>query len=140
MIESTKRNKQITGNAGLYYCCYRLSDMGFNVMATSRNARGVDIIIYDEGAKNYCGIQVKTLSERNAVPLGKSLDTIMGDFWIIVVLKPLKSYIMTPKEVRSGAYDGKKDGKECWLEKKHFELPDFEEKWNRIGLGKGQAQ
>jgi hypothetical protein len=30
---------QITGNVGLYYCCYRLSQLGWNVMPTARNAR-----------------------------------------------------------------------------------------------------
>jgi len=37
---------QITGNIGLYYTCYRLSRLGWNVMPTSRNARGIDIIAY----------------------------------------------------------------------------------------------
>lgn len=37
---------QITGNVGLYYCCYKLSLLGWNVMPTARNARGVDIIVY----------------------------------------------------------------------------------------------
>jgi hypothetical protein len=31
---------QIIGNAGLYYWCYRLSLLGWNVMPTARNARG----------------------------------------------------------------------------------------------------
>jgi hypothetical protein len=39
-------NPQLTGNVGLYYCCYRLSLLGWNVMPTARNARGVDIIAY----------------------------------------------------------------------------------------------
>ena len=34
---------QITGNIGLYYTCYQLSRLGWNVMPTSRNARGIDI-------------------------------------------------------------------------------------------------
>ena len=29
---------QLTGNVGLYYCCYRLSLLGWNVMPTARNA------------------------------------------------------------------------------------------------------
>ncbi len=35
-----------TRNAGLYYTCYPLSLLGWNVMPTARNARGVDIIAY----------------------------------------------------------------------------------------------
>ena len=75
---------QLTGNVGLYYCCYRLSLMGWNVMPTARNARGVDIIAYSRDASRFVGVQVKALSKRNPVPLGTSLDKVMGDFWIIV--------------------------------------------------------
>ena len=39
-------NLQITGNLGLYDCCYKLSLLGWNVMPTARSARGVDIIAY----------------------------------------------------------------------------------------------
>ncbi|GIU78573.1 MAG: hypothetical protein KatS3mg005_1811 [Bryobacteraceae bacterium] len=80
----TLLNAQLTGNVGLYYCCYRLSLLGWNVMPTARNARGVDIIAYNQDASRFIGVQVKSLSKRNPVPLGTSLDRIMGDFWIIV--------------------------------------------------------
>lgn len=33
----------------MYYACYRLSRMGWNVMPTARNARGIDIIAYNRG-------------------------------------------------------------------------------------------
>jgi hypothetical protein len=39
-------NPQITGDVGLYRCCYKLSLLSWNVMHTARNARGVDIIAY----------------------------------------------------------------------------------------------
>jgi len=38
-----KLDPQITGNIGLYYTCYHLSMLGWNVMPTARNARGVDM-------------------------------------------------------------------------------------------------
>jgi hypothetical protein len=38
-IKIMSRNPQITGNLGLYYCCYKLSLLGWNVMPTARNAR-----------------------------------------------------------------------------------------------------
>ena len=77
-------NPQITGNVGLYYCCYKLSLPGWNVMPTARNARGVDIIAYSSDASRFMGIQVKALSKRNPVPLGTSLDKCMGDFWVVI--------------------------------------------------------
>ncbi|ABM23214.1 hypothetical protein Sputw3181_0363 [Shewanella sp. W3-18-1] len=39
-----KLETQVTGNIGMYYACYKLSCMGWNVMPTARNARGIDII------------------------------------------------------------------------------------------------
>jgi len=38
-----KQESQIVGNTGLFYACYRLSTMGWNVMPTARNARGIEI-------------------------------------------------------------------------------------------------
>jgi hypothetical protein len=35
--------------------------MGWNVMPTARNARGIDLLAYDMNAIRYLGIQVKTL-------------------------------------------------------------------------------
>jgi hypothetical protein len=69
---------QVVGNIGMYYAAYRLSQQGWNVMPTARNARGVDLLAYDVNAHNYQGIQVKALSKRNPVPLGNSLDKFMG--------------------------------------------------------------
>lgn len=65
---------QLTGNVGLYYCCYRRSLMGWNVMPTARNARGVDIIAYSRDASRFVGVQVKALSKRNPVRLGAGLS------------------------------------------------------------------
>jgi hypothetical protein len=59
---------QITGNVGLYYCCYRLSLLGWNMMPTARNARGVDVIAYSRDASRVVGVQVKALSKRNRHP------------------------------------------------------------------------
>ena len=81
-------------------------------MPTARNARGVDIIAYTQDATEFVGIQVKTLSKRNAVPLGKDLDKVMGDFWIIVnrMADDPCVFVLLPSEVRelaskSGAGD-----------------------------------
>jgi hypothetical protein len=77
--------QQVIGNIGMYYAAYRLSRMGWNVMPTSRNARGIDLLIYDASARHYKGIQVKALSKlKPPVPLGLSTDNLMGDWWIIV--------------------------------------------------------
>ncbi len=133
-----KRETQIIGNVGMYYACYRLSMLGWNVMPTSRNARGVDIIAYDNNAEKFVAIQVKTLSNRSPVPLGQSLEKIMGDWWIIVNevadhSKQPNTYILLPDEVRNLAHRGEKDGRvSYWLQPKDYTKDEFIEKWDRI--------
>jgi hypothetical protein len=129
---------QLTGNVGLYYCCYRLSLMGWNVMPTARNARGVDIIAYSRDATRFVGIQVKALSKRSPVPLGTTLDKVMGDFWIIVnqVATSPSAYILLPTEVPEQAHRGEKEGRvSYWLQPRDYEHEPFLEAWDRIGRG-----
>ncbi len=70
-------------------------------------------------------IQVKTLSKKNPVPLGTSLDKIMGDFWVVVnnVRTSPAAYVLAPAQVRRLAHRGEKDG------------GFYEEGWGRGGLG-----
>ncbi len=130
------RSPQIVGNVGLYYACYRLSMLGWNVMPTARNARGVDIIAYDAAARHFLALQIKTLSKRAAVPLGDTLDDLLGDFWIILNriagAQPC-SFIMRPSEVRDLAHRNVRDGRASfWLEPKAYEAERFAEKWERL--------
>jgi hypothetical protein len=108
-------------------------------MPTARNAKGVDAIAYSQDAKTIFGIQIKALSKRNPVPLGNSLDKIMGDFWIItnkVATSSPSSFILLPEEVRSMAKRSEKDGKESfWLQPPEYDQDSFREKWDRIGRG-----
>lgn len=133
-----KVETQITGNIGMYYTCYHLSLMGWNVMPTSRNARGIDIIAYSTDALRFIGIQVKALSKRNPVPLGSSLDKIMGDFWIIInnVTQEPCVFVMKPSEVKERAHRGEKDGRiSYWLQPNSYDTEEFREAWHRIGNG-----
>jgi hypothetical protein len=94
-------SNQLTGNVGLYFVCYRLSQRGWNAIPTSRNARGIDVVAYN--AVGDCKLlQVKTVTGRNAVPLGTSLEKIQGDFWVVVVLGQSDGpicFVMLPTEV-----------------------------------------
>jgi hypothetical protein len=128
---SAALDPQLTGNIGLYYCCYRLSLLGWNVMPTARNAGGVDIIAYSRDASRFVAVQVKALSKRNPVPLGTSLDKVMGDFWVIVssvASTAPSSFVLAPLEVREGAFRGEKEGKVTyWLQPKSYEQERFRE-------------
>ena len=137
-----KLDAQVVGNAGLYLTCYHLSLLGWNAMPTARNARGIDVVVYSRDSKRYLGIQVKSLSKRAPVPLGKSLDNIMGDFWVIInrVISEPTFFILTPDEIKERAHRGEKDGRvSYWLQPKDYELDEFQGAWQRIGRGESSV-
>jgi hypothetical protein len=70
-----------TGNIGLHFVCYRLARLGWNVMPTARNARGVDILASKVHAIT---IQVKTLSGIDPVNI-KDDDKYPAAFLIVVM-------------------------------------------------------
>ena len=108
-------------------------------MPTARNARGVDIIAYTEDASRFIGVQVKALSKRDPVPLGTSLDKIMGDFWVIVnkvASESPSAFVLLPSEVRERAHRAEKDGRvSFWFETRGYDQDTFRENWDRIGHG-----
>jgi hypothetical protein len=73
-------------------------------MPTSRNAKGVDLIIYNHDAKKRHTIQVKALTNKIPVPLGNSLDSLqMNDYLIIctgVYANQLEVFIAKPDEIK----------------------------------------
>lgn len=107
-------------------------------MPTARNARGIDIIAYNKTGTEFIGVQVKTLTKRNPVPLGTSLEKIMGDYWLIinnVSAEPI-SFVLKPEEVKDLAHRGEKDGRvSFWLQPSAYDIPEFKEAWHRIGVG-----
>lgn len=83
MANIFKNSKQVIGNIGLYYVCYELSKLDWYVSTTSRNSKGVDIIIYSQDAKKTHTIQVKALSKMYPVPLGNNLNNLFAEYLII---------------------------------------------------------
>jgi hypothetical protein len=138
-VSPSSLTSQVVGNAGLYFVCYKLSLLGWNVMPTARNARGVDILAYSQDAKLMIAVQVKSLGKRNLVPIGGSLDGIMGDFWVIVdrvrTDQP-RAFILLPSEVGEMAHRNKSgDTASFWLEPPMYDQDAFREAWMRIGRG-----
>ncbi len=130
---------QTIGNIGLYYVCYRLSLFGWNVLPTSRNAKGVDILIFSQDASRKISIQVKTLSKKNAVPLGSNLNSLIADYVLVCVRnypdEPI-CYVLTSNEVKKSAHRGEKNGRiSYWLQRPKYETDAYKEKWKRIGSG-----
>ena len=131
----TKRNSQITGNVGMFYVSFRLSLLGYNVIPTSRNTKGIDLIVHNENATKMVGIQVKCLSRKSDVPLGKHKDLshLIGEVWCIVVknttLVP-DVYVLTLDEVKAGTHMAKDSSN--WLGYKYFAKQEFHNRWSII--------
>jgi hypothetical protein len=110
-------------------------------MPTSRNAKGVDILIYSQDGKDRKTIQVKTLSRRSAVPLGKDLNHLFADYVVIcrnVISENPECFVLTPEEVRALAKKADKNGKVTfWLDPPKYDCDEFrgEVGWDRIGSG-----
>ena len=134
-----KLNNQTVGNIGLYYVCYRLSLMGWNVMPTARNARGIDLLIYSQDGSRKLSVQVKALSKPSPVPLGTKLENLFADFFIICrkAIEPSpECFVLKPAEVRKLAHCAGKSGRvSYWLQPKDYEKSKFTEGWKRIGQG-----
>lgn len=125
---------QVVGNTGLFFVCYQLSMRGWNVLPTSRNAKGVDVLIYDEQCDRKYTVQVKALSKRDPVPVGKSPEFI-ADFLIVcnkVATSTPEVFIMSGDEVPSLLHRGERNGKvSYWLQPKSYEA--HKDAWHLIG-------
>ena len=105
-------------------------------MPTTRNAKGPDIVIASEDATRTLTIQVKSLSKRIPVALGKNYN-IVAD-WVVVCVRVRSAspscFVMTPDEVRRLAYRDKY-GDNHWLQPPQYDTEEFAERWDRIGSG-----
>lgn len=135
--DKDKPPNQLVGNVGLYYICYELSKRGWNVLPTSRNARGIDLVIYNQSASYKLTIQIKALSNKSPVPFGSNLDNLIADYIIIcrkIFEERPEIFIAKAEEVRPRIHQGIKDGKKSyWLQPKGYEV--FRDKWDKIGDG-----
>ncbi len=107
-------------------------------MPTSRNACGIDIIAYSIDGQRFVKVQIKSLNNRNPVPIGAKFDERLADFWIIIinVCHDPCAFVMLPSEVKDRIHKGEKDGRiSQWLQPGKYDLDDFREKWERIGSG-----
>ena len=137
MPQNTRRSNQITGNIGLYYVCYQLSRRGWNVMPTTRNAKGIDIVAYKDPGEDFIGIQVKTLSKRHPIRLGTSLDKIVGHYWIIinnVAADPPDPHVfILPSDEVKKLGEQRKYRDVFWLQPTSYEeSADYRDAWHRL--------
>lgn len=130
-----KMSHQLVGNAGLYFVCYQLTRRGWNVLPTSRNAKGVDIVMYDASGERMHTVEVKALSKRD--PVGISPGPPTPDFLIVCrkVCEPApEMFIMRGAEVARLIQDQKDRGKTSfWIEIRDYE--PYQDRWDLIGMG-----
>ncbi len=145
MALKQKFPNQVIGNTGLFYVCYELSKRGWNVLPTSRNAKGPDIIIYNTDATITHTIQVKAISGKvDTVNLGEKdkISNLTADYFIICsnVDENPNCYIMTKDEIISCTieYKNRKTGKiNMWVQPtkrrgvKHG-FREFKDNWDKI--------
>jgi hypothetical protein len=130
----------VVGSIGLHYVCYRLAREGWNVMPTTRNARGVDAVVYSQSGRKKKTVQVKALSKRSPVPMGASADAgTMADFLVVclnVQSEKPECFVLRAREIPRVLHEvGGKDDRSCWLETRECEAQPFREAWHRIGRG-----
>ena len=127
------KSSQLVGNVGLFYVCYQLSLRQWNTMPTSRNAKGVDIIIYSQDGITKHTIQVKSLSKRLGVPLGNKLENFIADYTIICwnVLSSPEVFINETKKMIQNPIRRDKQGKiSYWLSPSEF--VKYKDNWGVI--------
>lgn len=130
------KSSQATGNAA-----WQLSRKGWNVMSTSRNAKGSDLFCANDDETTIFGVQSKGLSRRDPVALGANLDNLRSDWWIITINAKgdhPTCFILSLGEVKELCHHSdptkcKTGTKSHWLHPKAYDQPQFREAWHRLG-------
>ena len=135
-MENTKLPQRLVRNAGVFYVCHRLSQMGWNAMPTMRYSSGPNVVIDSEDAERTWRLNVRSLTKRDPVPLGK--DPNIDADWVVVCTRARtdspRCYVLTPDEVSKLA-NRDKHGDNYWLEPMQYDAEEFAERWGRIGSG-----
>lgn len=131
---TTPVRHQVSGNSGLNYAAWQLSRRGWHVMPTIRNARGSDLIVTDADETVFFGVQSKALGKRSAVPLGRDIDALRSDWWIVTIHANTENpicFILRLDEVRAHASQDKNGGA-WWLEPRAYNRVEFRDAWDRL--------
>jgi hypothetical protein len=101
-VEEKKLPAHLVRNAGVFYVCHRLSQMGWNGLPRTRYAKGPNVVIDSEDEERTWRLKVRSLSKRDPVPLGK--DPRIDADWVVVCIgvctDSSRCYVLTPGEVK----------------------------------------
>ncbi len=67
-VEEKKLPPHLVRNAGVFYVCHRLSQMGWNALPRARYAKGPNVVIESEDEERRWRLKVRCLSKRAPVP------------------------------------------------------------------------
>jgi hypothetical protein len=84
-MEEKKLPSHLVRNAGVYYVCHRLSQMGWNSTPTARYAKGPNVHIESQDPARKGRLKVRSLSKRDPVPLGN--DPHIEADWVVVCIR-----------------------------------------------------
>ena len=87
MTETAKRPRpdpQITGMAGEFLTAGKLFKLGYQVSVTLGNAKGVDLLVYNQRTDRTFTVQVKTLRAKNCFPMKR--ENLEADHLYVFVL------------------------------------------------------
>jgi hypothetical protein len=102
-----KLSTNLSGVSGEYFVAAELSRRGFITSVTLKNAKGIDILITDENARLFIGIQVKTnQKKRKAWVLTEKSENFHGKnlFYVFVnlnILEQLPDFYIVPSIIVS---------------------------------------
>ncbi|WP_425050472.1 hypothetical protein [Psychromarinibacter sp. S121] len=125
----------------MHYAAWQLSRKGWNVMPTSRNAKGSDLFCANDDESIIFGVQSKGLSKRAPVGLGGDLANLRSDWWIVTVGAKGDTpvcFILSLDEVKQLCFQSdpsksKTGAQSYWLQPKAYDQPHFREAWHRLG-------
>ena len=112
-----KLSTVLSGVAGVYFVAGELTRQGYVASITSRNTKGIDILVSNENATKTVGVQVKT-NQGNIVSwlLNKTAEDYFADslFYIFVNLNngAEPNYFIVPSKTVANHV---KDGHRKWL-------------------------
>ena len=124
---------QITRNIGLYHVARELSVFGWNVILTTRNAKGADLYACSGDERTIHPIQVKTQSGKpEDTSLGLQPESLVTPWWVFVVqarTADICCYLLSLDQVRSnmtrdpGTRSLKPEGERIWWLDRRFSTP-----------------
>ena len=136
-MENKKLPQRLVRNAGVFYVCHCLSQMGWNATPMTRYSSVPNVVIDSEDAERTWRLKVRSLSKRDPVPLGKD-PNIEAD-WVIICTwvrtDSPKCFVITPDEVSKLATRDKR-GPSHWLDQRRYDTEEFAERWDCIGSGR----